>query len=49
MSAEAMESEVYSDDEKDALHILPLAIIPLKTPVMRRQRLIKNSRFETVL
>lgn len=49
MSAEAMESEIYSDDEKDALHILPLAIIPLKTPGIRRVRLIKNARFETVL
>lgn len=49
MSAEAMESELYSDDEKDALHILPLAIIPLKTPGMRRPRLIKNARFETVV
>src|SRR3546814_7199879 len=47
--AEAMESEFYSDQEKDALHILPLAIVPLKTPGMRRQRLIKNARFETVL
>lgn len=47
--AEAVESEFYSDQEKDALHILPLAIIPLKTPGMRRQRLIKNARFETVL
>jgi len=49
MSAEAMESEIYSDDEKDALHILPLAIIPLKTPGMKRMRLIKNARFETVM
>jgi len=49
MSAEAMESEHYSDDEKDALHILPLAIIPLKTPGLRRPRLIKNARFETVV
>lgn len=49
MSAEEMESESYSDDEKDALHILPLAIIPLKTPGMRRPRLIKNARFETVV
>jgi len=49
MPAEAMESEFYSDQEKDALHILPLAIIPLKTPGMRRQRLIKNARFETVM
>lgn len=49
MSAEPMESEFYSDEEKDALHILPLAIIPLKTPGMRRHRLVKNARFETVL
>ena len=49
MSAEGIESELYSDDDKDALHILPLAIIPLKTPGIRRVRLIKNARFETVL
>ncbi|NQW09509.1 MAG: hypothetical protein HQ481_06470 [Alphaproteobacteria bacterium] len=49
MSAEAIESENYSDDDKDALHILPLSIIPLQTPGMRRPRLIKNSRFDTVV
>lgn len=49
MSAEAIESETYSDEEKDALHILPLSIIPLQTAGMRRPRLIKNSRFDTVV
>ena len=49
MSAEAIDTEGYSDEEKDALHILPLAIIPLQTPGMRRPRLVKNARLETVV
>ncbi len=37
------------DDGRDALHILPLAAIPLETPGLRRARLIKNVRLETVV
>jgi hypothetical protein len=36
------------DDGRDALHILPLSILPLETPGLRRARLIKNVRLETV-
>lgn len=36
------------DDARDALHILPLSILPLETPGLRRARLIKNVRLETV-
>jgi len=39
-----------SDDEaRDSLHILPLEIIPLDTPALRKARLIKNVRLETVV
>nr|WP_029008749.1 hypothetical protein [Azospirillum halopraeferens] len=36
------------DDGRDALHILPLSILPLGHPGLRRARLIKNVRLETV-
>ena len=36
------------DEARDALHILPLSILPLETPGLRRARLIKNVRLETV-
>ena len=35
--------------EMDAMHILPLSIIPLQTPGLRRARLIKNVRLESVI
>jgi hypothetical protein len=35
--------------DNDALHILPLAYIPLRTHALRRARLIKNSRLEGVV
>jgi hypothetical protein len=37
------------DIDRDSLHILPLAIIPLQTPALRRARLIKNVRLDSVL
>jgi hypothetical protein len=37
------------DEDKDALHILPLSSIPLKTPGLRRWSLTKNARLETVV
>ncbi|PWC38015.1 hypothetical protein TSO352_10005 [Azospirillum sp. TSO35-2] len=36
------------DEGRDALHILPLSLLPLETPGLRRARLIKNVRLETV-
>lgn len=49
MSTETIDTEGYSAEDKDALHILPLAIIPLGTPGMRRTRLVKNARLDTVV
>jgi hypothetical protein len=43
------ESAEITDIDRDSLHILPLAIIPLKTPGLRRARLIKNARLDTVI
>jgi hypothetical protein len=37
------------EDDSDALHVLPLAIIPLKTPALARARLIKNSLMQGVV
>ncbi|MSO93285.1 MAG: hypothetical protein EXQ86_07790 [Rhodospirillales bacterium] len=35
--------------DRDALHILPLTILPLETPSLRRARLIKNLRLRSVV
>jgi hypothetical protein len=37
------------DFEKDSLHILPLHIIPLKTPGLRQARMIKNVQFDSMI
>ncbi|SDH07080.1 hypothetical protein [Roseospirillum parvum] len=37
------------DSDMDALHILPLAIMPIQTPALRPARLIKNVRLESVI
>lgn len=50
MPAEATEQiSAISDFEKDSLHILPLAMIPLQSNALSRARLIKNSRLESML
>lgn len=38
-----------TDKERDSLHILPLCIVPLETPGLRRARLVKNNRIETMV
>ena len=35
--------------DMDSIHVLPLSIVPLKTPSLRRARLIKNVRLESVV
>ena len=40
------EPQPYLDSDRDALHILPLAMIPLATPGLAKARLIKNARLE---
>ena len=37
------------DVDRDSLHILPLAIMPIETPALRRARLIKNVRLHSVI
>jgi len=38
-----------SDADRDALHILPIAILPVVHPALRRTRLVKNSSLETMV
>jgi hypothetical protein len=38
-----------SDHDRDSLHILPLAIIPLHTKSLRRARLVKNVQLDSVI
>ncbi|MDA1022824.1 MAG: hypothetical protein O2817_05710 [Proteobacteria bacterium] len=38
-----------SDVDRDSLHILPLSILPLETPALKRARLIKNVRLNSVI
>ena len=35
--------------EKDSLYILPLSIIPLETPSLKRARLLKDARLNSVV
>lgn len=43
------EAQSQLEEDMDAVHILPLSIIPLQTPSLRRARLIKNVRLESVI
>lgn len=43
------ESESVADFDRDSLHTLPLSMIPLDTPGLRRARMIKNARYESVV
>jgi len=45
----AAKKQSIFDADRDSLHILPLSIIPLQTQVLKKARLIKNSRLETVI
>lgn len=44
-----MADEPISDHDRDSLHILPLAIIPLRTKSLRRARLVKNVQLDSVI
>jgi len=37
------------DYEKDSLHIMPLLMVPLKTPALQYSRMIKNVHFDSVI
>ena len=43
------EADLVDPAALDALHILPLAIIPLKTPAIQKAQMIKNARLESVI
>ena len=44
----ARESEI-PDEDRDSLHTLPIAILPIQTAIFRRARIVKNSRLESVI
>ena len=37
------------DGDRDALHVLPLSMLPFQTPALKRARMIKNVRLESVI
>jgi hypothetical protein len=41
-----MRDDNIADNDRDSLHVLPLGMLPLRTPGLRRARLIKNIRLE---
>lgn len=42
-------AETIHDDDRDALHILPLSMLPFQTPALKRARMIKNVRLKSVV
>lgn len=41
--------QLFDDTSRDALHILPLGMLPIRTPGLKRAKLIKNARLEAVV
>lgn len=37
------------DEDRDSLHVLPLFIIPFETPAIKRARLVKNARLQSMV
>ena len=37
------------DEDRDSLHVLPLHIIPFETPAVKRARLVKNARLQSMV
>lgn len=42
-------SSILIENERDALHILPLELLPLKTTGLKRARMIKNAQLKSVV
>ena len=40
---------VITDEDRDALHILPIAILPVTSAALRRARLVKNPHLDTMV
>lgn len=54
MAAQALQEDggdaaAISDQDRDALHILPLAILPLIHPTLRRARMVKGTKMESMI
>jgi hypothetical protein len=47
--APSVESEELSDQDRDSLHTLSISILPVKTPIFRRARMVKNSKLDSVI
>lgn len=47
--SERKETIQIPDIDRDSLHTLPLSIVPLQTPSLRRARMIKNVRLRSVI
>ena len=47
--AESAEPIIINSADTDSLHILPLGILPLQSPALKRARMIKNSRLKSVI
>src|SRR3954463_4180515 len=45
----APDDEGISDEDRDSLHTLAIRILPIKTSIFRRARLVKNSRLESAI
>ena len=43
------EPQLISDFERDAIHVLPLAMIPLESAGLRRMRMVKNDELTSVI
>ncbi len=43
------EDDGLRDADRDALHILPLSTLPLQTKTLRRWRMVKNGRLESMI
>lgn len=48
-SAPAGSAGMDDDAARDSLHVLPISILPVRTAALRRDRLIKNHRLETMV
>ncbi len=43
------DQQAVPDVDRDSLHTLPLSMVPIQTPALRRARLIKNVRLRSVI
>jgi hypothetical protein len=51
LAADRFDNDVVEidDADRDAMHILPIAILPVQHPALRRARLVKNPQLDTMV